>query len=239
MEHATPKSICLTCGTLRERKPLGVYRLNKMKIKLLLLFLLFLSLQGCSSTPKPPPLERAVDFETGVSEIPEDHYLFLEFRNRNVCSAKCNCAPEASAPLYEITPEGELWIERDLGVTSTGESWLETGSEGHPTLSSPIVGLFVFNDWGGWIFVMDTLPFSVDPGDAHIATVYSVDAEGTAVVEIYGETYFIKPGQSWTDSGDMPREPPAGCRISYSTSLTNFGLFSQSQIRFGYPDLHP
>ena len=198
-----------------------------MKIKLFSLFVLFLSLLGCSSTPSTPSLERAVNFEKGISKIPEGYYIFLEFKYRSVCSDKCNCAPEASAPLYEITPAGELWIERDL--------------EGFPTSSSPIVGFFVFNNWGGRVYAMDTLPFTLQPGiapsDPIIAIVYNVDAEGTAIVEIYGETYFIKPGQAWTDSGDMKREPPAGCRISYSTSLTNFGLFSQTQIRFGYPSL--
>jgi hypothetical protein len=200
-----------------------------MKIKVLSLFILFLSLQGCSSTPSTPSLERAANFEKGISRIPERYYLFLEFRSRSVCSDECNCAPEAPAPLYEITSAGELWIERDL--------------EGFPTSSSPIVGFFVFNDWGGRVYAMDTLPFTLQPGiapsDTIIATVYSVDAEGTAVVEVYGETYFIKPGQAWTDSGDMRREPPAGCHISYSTSLTNFGLFSETQIRFGNPALQP
>ncbi|NOT06252.1 MAG: hypothetical protein HOP27_16795 [Anaerolineales bacterium] len=198
-------------------------------IKVLSLFILFLLLQGCSLTPSTPSLERAVNFEKGISKIPEGYYIFLEFRSRNVCSDECHCAPEAPAPLYEITSAGELWIERDL--------------EGFPASSSPIVGFFVFNDWGGRVYAMDTLPFTLQPGiapsDTTIATVYSVDAEGTAVVEVYGETYFIKPGQAWTDSGNMRREPPAGCHISYSTSLTNFGLFSQTQIRFGNPDLHP
>ncbi|MBI3176236.1 MAG: hypothetical protein HYZ25_21130 [Chloroflexi bacterium] len=206
-----------------------------MKIKLLSLFTLFLFLSGCSSNSS---LERAVNFEKGISKIPEGYSIFLEYVGRSVCSDQCNCAPEAPAPLYEFTSSDELWIERDLGVTSTGEPWIEKDLEGLPTLSSPIVGFFVFNDWGGRIYVVDTLPFTLDPGDTPIATLYSVDTDGTAVVEVYGETYFIKPGQSWTDSGDTRREPPFGCHISYTTSLTNFGLFSQKQIRFGYPDRH-
>lgn len=202
---------------------------NKMKIKFLLSFLIFLSLQGCSSTPATPSLARAVNFEKGVSKIPEGYYLFLEFRYRDVCSDKCNCAPEAPAPLYEINSAGELWIERGL--------------EGLSTSSSPGIGIFVFNNWGGRVYAMDALPFTLQPGlapsDPIIANVYNVDAEGIAVVEIYGEAYIIKPGQSWTDSGDMKREPPAGCHISYSASLTNFGLFSQAQIHFGYPPAQP
>lgn len=202
--------------------PLGAIGSNKMRIKLLSLFVLFLSLQGCSSNAS---LERAVNFEKGISNIPEDSYLFLEFRADSACSDECHCAPAPRAPLYEITSAGELWIENSL--------------EGFPTSSSPIVGFFVFNDWGERVYVMDTLPFTLKPGDTSIATVYSVDAEGTAVVEVYGETYFIEPGQSWTDSGDVWQPPPLGCHISYSKNLANFGLFSQTQIRFDNPDLHP
>jgi hypothetical protein len=193
-----------------------------------------------TSIPATPSLERAVDFEKGISNIPEGYYLFLEYFGRSACSGECNCpVVEAPAPLYEITSSGELWIERDLGVTPTGESWIRKDLEGRLTLSSPIAGFFVFNDWGGGVYVMDTLPFTLTPGDTAIAAVYSVDAEGTAVVEIFGETYFIKPGQSWTDSGDVRQEPPKGCHVSYSTRVTNFGLYPQTQIRFGYPGLHP
>jgi hypothetical protein len=188
-----------------------------------------------------PSLEHAVNFEKGTSKIPEGYYIFIELRGRNVCSDECNCAPEARPPLYEFTSAGELWIKEGLGVTSTGESWLERDLEGRLTLSSPIVGFFVDDEDSGFgqVHVVNTLPFTLEPSDPSIATIYSVEADGTAVVEIYGETYFIKPGQSWTDSGDWRREPPPECRISYSKSLTNFGLYSQTQIRFGYPDLHP
>lgn len=197
-----------------------------MKIKPLLLFLLFLSLQGCSTTPPTPSLERAVDYEKGISNIPEGYYIFLEFRTSSVCSDECHCpVVEAPAPLYEFTSAGELWIERDL--------------QDFPTLSSPIAGFFVVNDWGGHVYVVDALPFTLEPGDTTIATVYSVASDGTAVVEVFGETYFIKPGQAWTDSSEIRQEPPAGCRVSYSTSLANFGLFSETQIRFGNPYQHP
>jgi hypothetical protein len=213
---------------------------QKMKTKRLSLLILLLLLQACAPTPLVPSLERAVNFEKGISKIPQGNYLFLEFRSKSVCSNECNCAPEApAAPLYEITPAGELWIERDLGLTSTGQSWLETGSDGRPSLYSPILGFFVFNAWGGRIYVMDILPFTLRPGDTTMATVYNIDAQGTAVVEVYGETYFIKPGQSWIDSGDRWQEPPAGCHVSYNTSLVNLGLFSQSKIHFAYPNLKP
>lgn len=197
------------------------------------------------ATPSPDP---AIDFEKGISNIPEGYYIFLEYSGRSECSSECNCAPtEARAPLYEITSTGELWIESDLlGVDPTGKSWVIKDSEGILTLSDPIAGFFVYNNDAsvGQVQVVSPLPFTLIPFtftfDAlAVATIYSVEADGTAIVEVYGETYFIKPGQSWTESGDWSREPPAGCRISYSNRLTNFGLFSKTQIRFGYPDPNP
>lgn len=198
--------------------------------------------------PTIPPLEPAIDFEKGISNIPEGYYIFLEYFGRSECSNECNCAPtEARAPLYEITSAGELWIESDLlGVDSAGKSWIRKDLESILTLSDPVAGFFVYDDDSsiGQVQVVDPLPFTLIPftftADAPaVATVYSVEADGTAIVEVYGETYFIKPGQSWTESGDWSREPPAGCRISYSDRLTNFGLFSKTQIRFGYPNPHP
>jgi hypothetical protein len=160
-----------------------------MKIKSPLLFLIFLSFQGCSTIPAAPTLERAVKFEKGISRIPEDHYLFLEFSSSSVCSEKCNCAAVAPvALLYEITSTGDLWIERDPGFTSTGESVIETAPNGLSSLSVPIIGFFVFNDWGGQVNVVDALPYTLAPGDSTIAAVYSVDADGTAVVDLFGET---------------------------------------------------
>jgi hypothetical protein len=194
-----------------------------------------------------PSLEPAIDFEKGISNIPEGYYIFLEFFGRSKCSDECNCAPEARAPLYEITPAGELWIISSLiGVTSTGASWIGNDLEDRSTLSSPIAGFFVYDDDSsmGQVQVVAPLPFTVTPftftRDAPaIATIYSIEADGTAVVEVYGKTYFIKPGQSWTESGDWSREPPSGCRMSYSDRLTNLGLFAKTQVRFGYPDQHP
>lgn len=206
-----------------------------MKIKHLSFILFFLTLQGCSSVPATPTLERAVDFEKGVSNIPEDQFFFFEYRSRSDCSVECHCAAaEAPAPIYEITPDGELWIERELGFNLTGEPWLVTDAQGDQSLSGPIMGFFVMNEWGGQIHVVDALPFSAIPSDTTIATVYSVDADGTAIMEIFGETYYLKPGQSWTDSGEVQQGVPLGCHTSYSTSVTNYGLFSLSQLRFGF-----
>jgi hypothetical protein len=195
-----------------------------MRIKLTLLFIMFLALQGCSPALKNPQLERAADFEKGVSNIPKGYFIFLELSGSNVCSDECHCAPAPVRPAYNFTASGELWTDLESLPAA---------------LASPTVGFFGYGNWRDKLFIMDALPFNLQPyDDTTVATLYSVDAQGTAIVEIAGETYFIKPGQSWTDSGEVRQEPPAGCHVSYTRRLTNYGLLPQTQIQFGDPGLH-
>ena len=208
---------------------IGALQSGKMKIKLLSLLILILSFQGCSSlenligkgTPVPliPTLEPAVNFEKGISQVPKGFYIFIELSHRDECSPECQCAPGPVKPSYNFTTSGELVTDQENII---------------PALSTPIVGFFGYDRRAkDRLYVIDTMPYKTPPYDEF--TIYSVDAQGTATMEVDGKTYFIRPGQSWTDSGDMKREPPAGCHISYSTRLSNYGLLPQAQIRFGVP----
>ena len=200
-----------------------------MKIKLLLLLILILSFQGCSSfknvigkgTPIPliPTLEPAANFEKGISQVPKGYYIFIEFSYRDVCSTECQCAPGPVKPSYNFTTSGELVTDQENII---------------PALSTPIVGFFGYDPTArDRLYVIDTLPYKTPPYDE--VTIYSVDSQGTATMEVDSKTYFIKPGQSWTDSGVLKREPPTGCHISYTTRLSNYGLLTKAQIRFGVP----
>jgi hypothetical protein len=99
-------------------------------------------------------------------------------------------------------------------------------------LTSTIVGLFGYGKWNERVYVIKTLPYTPPYGEAII---YSVDAQGTVVVEVQGKTYFIRPGQAWTESGEVRREPPSGCHIAFTSQLSNYGLLAQAKIRIGDP----
>ena len=198
-----------------------------MKIKLFLLLTMLLMLQACSSlsssqggeTPIPPTptLEIAINFEEGLAQVPDGYYLFIEFYGRSTYSAECNIAPGPPAPPRYNFTDGEL-VTSQPNIT--------------PELSSPIVGLFGFSsNPPNMLYVIDRLPYKAPPHDPFI-TIYSVDAQGIATVEIAGRTYLIKPDQSWTDGGDVKREPPAGCHVAYASRLSNYGLLPKAQIRF-------
>jgi hypothetical protein len=214
-----------------------------MKIKLLVLLILFLLLEGCSplenpgeqgtpvpptptleqGTPVPPTptLEPATNFEKGISQVPKGYYIFIELRNREECSSECQCAPAPVRMLYDIDSSGVLWTD----LFNLNEA-----------LTKPIVGFFGFGNWRDQLYVIDSLPYKVPPYDA--ATVYSIDDKGVAIMEYFGKTFYIKPGQSWTNEGNEKREPPAGCSIDYGTTLTNHGLLSRAEIQLGDPYNH-
>jgi hypothetical protein len=217
------------------------------------LLILILSLQGCSTlgnptgkgTPVPqiptretainlekqitqipkgtpvspiPTLEPAINFEKGVSQVPNGYFILIEFGGSSVCSDECNCAPAPPAPPhYQFTSSGELLTDQPDII---------------PALSTPIVGFFGRRGTSGTdiLYVIDKLPYKPFPDGWF--TIYSIDTLGTTTVEIGDKAYFIRPGQSWTDSGDVKQEPPVGCRMSYNSRLSNFGLVPQAKIRF-------
>jgi hypothetical protein len=140
-----------------------------MKNKLLSIVILLSLLQACSAIENRT-LEPAINFSKGVSQVPQGYYVFIEIANHSIYSPECQRAPAPVRQLYDFTSSGELWT--DLYNLPTAPS-------------SPMVGFFGYGDWHENLYVMETLPFTVPPyGEA---TVYSVNAEGIAVVEIHGE----------------------------------------------------
>jgi hypothetical protein len=189
-----------------------------MKLKLLPLFLLCLLL-GCSLSKKQA-LELAVSYEKGLSQVPAGYYIFIELGGWTEYSDQCQRAPGRAAPGYEFTSSGELVSFLPVNL---------------PASSSPILGFFGYGGVSGrdMLYVIDELPYQMSQDSRF--TIYSVDAQGVATVGVDSLTYYIKPGQAWTDGGEMGQSPPAGCRVKYSTSLTNHGLLPQAKITLGSP----
>jgi hypothetical protein len=210
-------------GSLRYRgaagQAVGRSRPGKMKIKHLPFLLFILLFQGCSSPfSSNPPLELAVTFEKGVSQVPQGYYVFIEYSYRDECSAACQCAPGPVKPNYNFTSSGELVTDQEDIL---------------PALSTPIVGFFGYDRRArDQLYVIDSLPYQTPPYDEFI--IYSVDAQGTVTVDVDGIPYFVRPGQSWTDRGSVS-QAPAGCTISYNSRLSNYGLLPQAQIQLGVP----
>ena len=214
-----------------------------MRNRLVFVLVLSLLFVACSSLPNPsvetalasptptarlaptippsPTLEPATNFVKGLSQVPAGQFVFVTLRNEDLCSSECNCpVVQPPAPQYGFSPSGELWL--------SPYSMHDPAS----VLTSTIVGLFGYGRWNEGAYVIKTLPYQTPYGDAII---YSVDAQGIVVVEVQGKTYFIRPGQAWTASGDVKREPPPGCHIAFTSQLSNYGLLAQAKIRIGNP----
>jgi hypothetical protein len=192
-----------------------------MNTKTLALIVLLVTLQASCATRTNgkgtpiPPLKPAYNFEKGISQVPEGYYVFIELTGYTNYSSACNKAPAPVRVLYDITAEGDLWTD----LFNLPEA-----------LASPIVGFLGYGDFQNELQVIDSLPYTVRPyGEA---TVYSVDDQGVATIEIQGKTYFFEPGQSWSMRGAQS-EPPLGCRVTYGSRLTNYGLLPRSRIHFG------
>jgi hypothetical protein len=204
-----------------------------MRNRPVVIFALSLLFVACSSLPKPtrppasiipppPTLEPATNFVKGLSQVPTGQFLFVTLRNEDVCSSECNC-PVVEPP------------RKQYGFSPSGELWLSPYDIRDPTsiLTSTLVGLFGYGRWNERVYVIKALPYQTPPyGEA---TIYSVDAQGTIVVEVQAKTYFVRPGQAWTEGGDVKREPPPGCHITFTSQLSNHGLLLQAKIRIGDP----
>jgi hypothetical protein len=169
--------------------------------------------------PRIPTLETAINFEKGISQVPNGYFILIEFGGSSVCSDECHCAPAPPAPPhYQYTSSGELLTDQPDIISA---------------LTTPIVGFFGERGTSGKdiLYVIDKLPYK--PFPEGMLTIFSIDAQGTATVEIGDKAYFIRPGQAWTDNGDVKQEPPLGCHMTYSSRLSNYGLVPQAKIRFG------
>jgi hypothetical protein len=167
-----------------------------------------------------PILKRVEYFTIGFSQIPNNMYLFVEDYYSDECSEQCNC-PVVEPPkrIYELTSAGELCMDEHIYKQLFPD-------EGSNSSSGSFLGLFGYGRWREGLSAIYTLPFNY-----YDIIIHSVGPDGIIVIGLQGEEYFLKPGESWFNSGSYKREPPAGCIKSYSERITNYGLLDRQQIK--------
>ncbi|MBI5841756.1 MAG: hypothetical protein HZB19_16830 [Chloroflexi bacterium] len=172
------------------------------------------------SDPPTPALEPAENYASGVSQIPTGMYLFVELSTYDERSEQCQCpAVEPPKWVYKWSSSSELCIEEYFYNLYFPD----------PTSivsSTSVLGLFGYGRWQEVLSAINTLPYN-----EYYIPIYSADSDGVIVIGLQGKEYFLKPGQSWVDSGRFKREPPAGCSISYVNKLTNYGLLNRQRIQ--------
>lgn len=176
--------------------------------------------------PATPTLQPAVEYTEGLGEIPPGKFLFVEYWDTSdgtSITGQCEGAAMIDFPGYSFG-SGEL----DAPNLEFGRGWRNS--------FTPPIGFFGVgrNNQGAMgggasseLNVIDTLPY-VPPSYAE-PIIHSVDAEGAIVAEVGGETYFIKPGESWIQQ--FGSYPSPLCHQVTTSRLTNYGLLDKSQIR--------
>ncbi len=180
-----------------------------------------------ASTSTPPTttltLQPAVKYTEGLSEIPPGQFLFVEYWVTTSGTGQCDGAAMIDFPGY-LFSSGTLDAPNvDLG-------------RGRRNSLTSVIGLFGMGEsragaMGGGISsrldVIDTLPYALVSNKE--AIIHSVDAQGTIVAEITGETFFIKPGQSWLRQNEV--DPSPQCHQVTTARLTNYGFLDKDQVQ--------
>jgi hypothetical protein len=175
------------------------------------------------SIPPTPDLEPAENYADGTSDIPAGMIVFVELYTSSDCSWQCQCpVVEPPRQIYEWSSPGNLCTLDEYLYNSY---FLTSTSTISPTA---IAGLFGYGRWHEKLSAINAFPY-----EEYYIPIYGANADGSIVVGLQGKKYFLKPGQSWTDSGTYKDEPPAGCSKSYMDRLTNYGFVKREDIRLG------
>lgn len=188
-------------------------------------------LVACGAGPlyPTPTLTPAVGFTNGVSEVPEGFRIFLEYKHR-------------SDPHWDECPR----VVQQLGVPEYATSFYFDGDRLHalsPCWQTgecypravlirdcyhPNSADVAEGDYWCQYKAIDTLPAAI--GEVGIV-LRAIDKEGTVVVEIEGQPYYICSGGHWQRMIETT-DNYAGetCDHTQTTSLTNYGLIANDEI---------
>lgn len=192
--------------------------------------------QGQKNTVTPTPttnpnlqLKRVDDFVSGLSQVPPNHFLFVEVTINTRCSG-CDCA------VIELPPDSYSWYDKNqarsggilIKVFQFGEEgidlWEMDKNWRLSDLQPSPLGFLGFGEYPQGLEAIIELPISTP--DKQI-TLHSVDSQGNIVAEIHGVHYFMEPGQSWIKKYDYLQD---GCAGITTYKLTNKGILDDSQI---------
>lgn len=178
--------------------------------------------------PPTPVLELAQAYTAGQNDIPAGKFLAVQVWSNSDGRSKTGTCPYASMmdmPMYSMSTT-KLDSYQEPG-------WDYSTGAGKPDFTK-VVGFFGMGssnsgDMGGGassqLMAIESLPTS---GDGSIFIIQSAAADGTIVVQIGGQAYRLKPGQSWVQTTES--QPDENCHLLVTITFTNFGLLDGSQI---------
>ena len=196
-----------------------------------LLLLLFLPLVACAgfsgtatltpspefTTVTPPP---TVEGFPSSAAFPAGQFLFIAVSGGQECGVFCNC-PAIEAVQDPFTfQDGKLVLNWRASNAATTQSWSDLRSE------LGALGLYAYYDrTSGGLITFDALPFSPKRQDFSIE---AVDASGKIAVRTPDGLAAIEPGKRIQQQSVSLWN--GLCRIRKTTTLTNHGFLSDSQV---------
>jgi len=173
------------------------------------------------NVPPTPTLRPADDFVAGINEVPPGKVLFVEYWRISDGIGNCPGAAMIDFPGYRYSA-GEL--EAHTGVSgSTGE------------LDAGVIGIMGVGDsnrgaMGGGIsselIAIQSLPY---PIEHQLGTLHSIYSQGEIVVDIWGQAYWLEPGQSWVLQ--VEGDPSSECHTVSTYRFTNYGLLDEGSVK--------
>jgi hypothetical protein len=197
-------------------------------------FILLLFITSCTQARESTPqLKLAQDFVSGHSDIPPEHYIFLEATWNTKCDT--GCEPMYDCPYVELTPPNYEWHGKnssqpgltihDLIIDEKGTNTWDVDKDWklHDLQPTPF-GFLGYGEYTPKLHAITSLPITTL--DKKI-TVHSVDSSGNIVAEIQGTAYFMEPGQRWSRQTESKHN---GCLRVTTYQFVNRGLLDNKQI---------
>ncbi len=199
------------------------------------------------SLPPTPVLSPAGAFTSGASNQEPGTFLFVESWSDDKGSPACEETILIDEPTYDTDCAGGCpwqWSggEPDRPIKALS-GWVQGEIEPGGLVGFLGSGASISGIGGGVssaLYPINKLPFAIGKR----ATIHSVAADGSIVVQNEAITFSLQPGQSWmsrsyADEAGLEtyygrgNPVPAGCTVVETYRLTNFGLLRADQIRVG------
>lgn len=171
--------------------------------------------------PPSPTLRPASDYVEGINEVPLGKYLFVEYWRIWDGSGNCQDAAMIDFPGYDYS-SGELYAYTGISDQPDEQATSIIGFIGDGDRNQGAMGGGIRSELG----MIQSLPHIIK---YQLGTIYSVYRQGAIVVEIWGQTYWLEPGQSWVQQ--VEEDPSSECHKVTTYRFTNYGFLDKDQVQ--------
>ncbi|PKO16173.1 MAG: hypothetical protein CVU39_09100 [Chloroflexi bacterium HGW-Chloroflexi-10] len=174
-----------------------------------------------TTLPPSPTLRPATDFVEGINEVPVDKYLFVEYWRTWDGSGNCTDAAMIDFPGYDYS-SGELYAFSGISDQPDEHATNIIGFIGDGDRNQGAMGGGISSE----LSMIQSLPYTIK---YQLGTIFSVYRQGAIVVELWGQTIWLEPGQSWVQQ--VEEDPSSECHRVTTYRFTNYGFLDREQVQ--------